>query len=143
MYKNPRRGCRAAKKLIIFVIIFSVIAFFNSFIYLVPLQILPENKEEITSIYIFDGSTGRETTVSDPVVVERIAGEFKGKFFKCKGLSLGMGSSYHLTFNFESGRKTFTLQFVDEVRYGHFSLVPADGKYYSELYLYLDDLLDN
>lgn len=119
-----------------------LVAIFVALIYFVPVMMLPGNMEEIQSIYIFDGSTGREITITDSTVIERIAEDFRGRLFKCKGLSLGMGSSYHLTFNYESGFRKFTLQFVDEVRRGHLSYTPVNGEHFTELYLYLDKMLE-
>lgn len=128
--------------LIIFGALILLIAIYAGIKYFVPVQMLPKSSEEIASIYIFDGSSGRRMTVTDPDVIEYIVGELEGHYFKCTGLRLGMGTSYHLTFSFESELyRKFILEPGGNVTRRHFSYAPIDGKSFNELFSYLDELL--
>lgn len=75
------------------IIVFAFFVWYN-----IPVKLLPENVDAIAEIYLKDGNTGQEVTISNSEAVHFIVESLHDVYFKRDGLALGVGTSYRLTF---------------------------------------------
>lgn len=87
------------KRLIILAAAIVLAAIAGIFIFCTSPKRFKENLQEINKIYIFNGNTGKDFTVSDSEQIEYIADNIKNSNLKRDGISLGyVGYGFKLKF---------------------------------------------
>lgn len=73
--------------------------------------------EEVSKIQVLDGNTGNQFEITDPEEIEALLREFQQTPMKKERISMGMGTSFRMTWLDQKGREIdfFILQTADTI----------------------------
>lgn len=117
---------RAILLVLVIILVFIVMISINFFI---PKKIMKVD-EEIDKITIFNGKTGKLTTIIDKKEINSIAKEFNDVAFLKKGFALGrIGYSLNINYYDKSGKNTkkIIVNSEDTIRYRGFFYEPQNS----------------
>lgn len=116
-----QRGERMSTKRKIMLVILSVVLVLGAYFIFsfIPHKLVNIEPSEVSSVYIFDGATGKEFSITGRNDIEHIIGNLNSITFKKDGWSLGyMGYSFRTTIYKANGKvyKEFIINSADTVR---------------------------
>lgn len=110
----------STKRKITLVLLLIVLVLSTYFIFsFIPHKLINIEPSEVSSIYIFDGTTGKELSITGRSDTEHIIGNLNGITFKKDGWSLGyMGYSFRTTIYKANGKvyKELIINSADTIR---------------------------